>query len=104
MTRNYCTNCEDYTSHAQALDHWKKPGLRCEECGHFNWERPEPARAPTLTMDPGRFRALKKAYQQAVKDGAESFQPAFCPAPLLTSYAKYLIEYLEPIFGQKETP
>lgn len=56
-----------------------------------------------MQMDPTRFRALKKAYAQAVKDGAESFQPHFCPAPLLTSYAKYLIEYLEPIFGERKS-
>jgi hypothetical protein len=56
-----------------------------------------------IQFDPARFRALKKAYAKAVSEGAESFQTAFCPGPLLTSYAKYLIEYLEPIFGERNT-
>lgn len=37
--------------------------------------------------------ALKKAYEQAVKDKKEQFN--FNSHPLLVSYAKYVIEYLE---------
>lgn len=57
--------------------------------------------ADTINFTSERFRSLKKAHAQAVKEGAESFTLDFAPGPLVTSYAKYLIEYLEPIFGQK---
>jgi len=39
------------------------------------------------------FQAFKKAYEQAVKDGAKVF--TFERQDVLTDYAKYLIEYLE---------
>jgi len=50
---------------------------------------------------PERLRALKKAYAQAVKDGSETFSLDFVSGPLLTSFAKYLIEYLETLYGRK---
>lgn len=57
---------------------------------------------PSMQFDPARFRELKRLYKKAVSEGAESFHPSFCPGPLLTSYAKYLIEYLEPILGERK--
>lgn len=35
-TKNYCTNCQEVTGHVVAQDYFKKPGLRCEVCEHFN--------------------------------------------------------------------
>lgn len=41
---------------------------------------------------------LKKAYKEAVEKGKEQFQIG--GKVLLTSYAKYLIEYLDTVAGQ----
>lgn len=46
-----------------------------------------------LYISPGSFRELKALYAKAVEEGAESFE--FQGKTLLTSYAKYLIQYLE---------
>lgn len=54
-----------------------------------------------LQLSPEDFKALKNAYVKAVSEGAESFHPPGFPGPLLTSYAKYLIEYVSPFFGEK---
>lgn len=53
----------------------------------------------TLNLDQSRLLDLKIAYHKAVSEGLESFHPDFCPGPLLTSYAKYLIEYGETVLG-----
>lgn len=42
--------------------------------------------------DPKRRRALKRAYDKAVKDGSETF--TFMSREILTRYAHYLLEYL----------
>lgn len=44
-------------------------------------------------ITPDEIRALKVAYEKAVKDGREEF--IYKGHTLLTDYAKYLIEYLE---------
>lgn len=49
-----------------------------------------------------QFQALKKAYAEAVKEQAETFKLPFLPGPLLTAYAKYMIEYLEPKFERAD--
>jgi len=56
-----------------------------------------------VAMIPRDLEKLKVAYEEAVKSGAESFVFTFKNEPggreLLTSYAKYLIEYLESRFS-----
>lgn len=50
------------------------------------------------TFDPIELKKLKIAYNKAVEDNRDEF--AFGDQMLLTSYAKYLIEYLELKFGK----
>lgn len=57
----------------------------------------------TVNFTPERLQALKDAYMQAVKEGAKEFRLPFCDGPILIDYAKYLIEYLDPILGKKGT-
>ena len=45
------------------------------------------------------LKELKRKYAEAMKSGSESFE--FRGHPLLVSYAKYLIEYLEIQFKTK---
>ena len=45
------------------------------------------------------LKELKRKYAEAMKSGSESFE--FRGHPLLVSYAKYLIEYLEIQFQTK---
>lgn len=47
----------------------------------------------TINFDKHLLAKLKEAYDIAVKEGKESF--VFEGHELLTSYAKYLIEYLK---------
>lgn len=47
------------------------------------------------TFDKNKYQELKHAYESAVKDNKESF--VFYTETLLTSYAKYLLEYLKPL-------
>jgi hypothetical protein len=49
----------------------------------------------TTTFDKSKYQELKHAYESAVKDNKESF--VFYSETLLTSYAKYLLEYLKPL-------
>jgi hypothetical protein len=41
----------------------------------------------------GEYPAIKRLYDKAVKEGKEVFQYDGCD--ILTSYAKYLLEYME---------
>lgn len=50
----------------------------------------------TISVDLSTFTRLKKEYQNAVDNSKEIF--VFDDNELLTSYAKYLIEYLTPMF------
>ena len=50
----------------------------------------------TISVDLSTFTRLKKEYQNAVDNSKEIF--VFDGNELLTSYAKYLIEYLTPMF------
>lgn len=52
----------------------------------------------TMTFTPDKVKALRKAYAMAVETEAESF--IFDGRELLTSYAKYLLEYLDMQFGK----
>ncbi len=54
-----------------------------------------------LEFDQKGFLSLKKEYQQAVSEGKDQFALPDGTI-LLTSYAKYLIEYLSPHFGKGE--
>ena len=45
-----------------------------------------------------RYAELKFAYMKAMQSKAESFTLSFLPGPLLTLYARYLIEYLKERF------
>ena len=52
---------------------------------------------PQITFTPEKFAALRRAYQHAVETERESFE--FEGHELLTSYAKYLLEYLSTRFA-----
>jgi hypothetical protein len=52
-----------------------------------------------ISFNPTNFKELKRLYFQAVKEGKESFM--FEGHEVLTSYAKYLIEYLSSRFDTK---
>ena len=43
--------------------------------------------------------ALRKEYEAAVERGDESFE--FRDVPLLTDYAKYLLEFLDDVYQRK---
>lgn len=47
----------------------------------------------TIEFTPAKLRSLKAAYKKALANGVEHF--TFEDKPLLVSYAKYLIEYLD---------
>lgn len=48
-----------------------------------------------ITWTPERLAALKEAHARALERRQDSFTLEFCPTPLVTDYAKYLIEFLE---------
>jgi hypothetical protein len=50
----------------------------------------------TLSVDKSTFLRLKNEYKNAVRDSKDTF--IFDGNELLTNYAKYLIEYLTPMF------
>jgi hypothetical protein len=50
----------------------------------------------TISVDKSTFLRLKKEYQNAVNTSKNTFM--FDGNELLTDYAKYLIEYLTPMF------
>jgi hypothetical protein len=50
----------------------------------------------SIHFDEVKFHAFKKAYDKAVKDGAEVFM--FEEKEVLPAYAKYVIQYLEQQF------
>ena len=50
----------------------------------------------TMSVDSSTFLRLKKEYQNAVVNSKNTF--IFDGNELLTDYAKYLIEYLTPMF------
>ena len=50
----------------------------------------------TMSVDSSTFSRLKKEYQNAVANSNDTF--IFDGNELLTAYAKYLIEYLTPMF------
>ena len=51
----------------------------------------------TISVDKSTFTRLKKEYKTAVQSSKDIF--IFDGNELLTSYAKYLIEYLTPMFN-----
>lgn len=56
-------------------------------------------RTKVVQFTPESLKALKRAYNKAVKDGQDRF--TFNGQPLLVSYAKYLIEFLEAAFKER---
>lgn len=46
-----------------------------------------------ITCDKPTRTALNRAYQRALKEGKDEF--SFFGQPLLTKYAKYLLEYID---------
>jgi hypothetical protein len=54
----------------------------------------------TITVSEADLKTLKMDYRKALDSGAESFR--FKGKEVLTSYAKYMIEYLEGEFGKKK--
>jgi hypothetical protein len=55
--------------------------------------------AGELRVTPELYRRLKARYKQAVDAGEDSF--TLDGHEFLTNYAKYLLEYLAPKFGDK---
>lgn len=53
-----------------------------------------------IQIDKKDFEVLKNLYQEALSQGENSF--IFMGKPVLTSYAKYLIQYLEEIFKNRK--
>lgn len=49
-----------------------------------------------ISIDKSRYTELKSLYAKAVTDKADSFK--FMGESILTSYAKYVLEYLKPKF------
>ena len=49
-----------------------------------------------------QYRSLKRAYKKAVEDGEEQF--TFEGVPLLVTFTKYLLEYLEDIRKSRNLP
>jgi len=56
------------------------------------------AQQEMISFDKEKLKMLKKDYQSAVDNNAESF--VFDGHELLVSYAKYMIEYLEGQLGE----
>ena len=56
--------------------------------------------AGTISFDLPTYQRLKKEYQRSVDNNVEIF--VFDGHELLTSYAKYMIEYLTTKFNQKD--
>lgn len=56
---------------------------------------------PPTTVTVEDLKPLKKAYDQAVKDGKDYF--VYKGTELVTSYAKYLLEYLQTLKDGKRT-
>jgi hypothetical protein len=53
----------------------------------------------TIEVTKEHFDALKCAYEDAVKNNKDQFEmPGYPGQMVLTTYAKYMIEYLEPKF------
>lgn len=50
----------------------------------------------TITFTHARYESLKKAYNKAVADNADSF--VWEGYEMVTKYAQYLIEFLQPKF------
>lgn len=55
---------------------------------------------PSTIFDRPRLERLKQAYAKALRDDAAEF--TFEGIQLVTSYAKYLIEYLETRLGESK--
>jgi hypothetical protein len=53
-----------------------------------------------MTFDHARYLRLRKAYNAAVAEGAETFE--FDGAEFYTPYAFYLLEYLRGVLRTKE--
>jgi hypothetical protein len=51
----------------------------------------------TINFDLGKYKKFKKAYNDAVKANQDTFN--FDGQEVLTKYAKYVLQYLEPKFG-----
>ena len=55
----------------------------------------------TIEVTKDQFDMLKSAYNEAVKNNQEQFEmPGYPGQMVLTTYAKYMIEYLEPKFNR----
>lgn len=54
-----------------------------------------------VAFDTDKYHRLKKAYNQAVADKKSSF--LFQENEFVTSYAKYVLEYLKPQFENEST-
>lgn len=56
-------------------------------------------------FNPKQLDVLKEHYNKALEDGEEIFSlPSNPDTPILVSYAKYLIEYLEGIVKRQTPP
>lgn len=56
----------------------------------------DPSDGGHIEFDKAKYQALRKAYDKAIKDKADSFM--FENKEIVTNYAKYLLEYLKTIF------
>lgn len=58
-----------------------------------------------IDFTPQKIKRFKRLYEKALKDQQESFY--FEGKEVLTTYAKYIVEYVEPVFNpglNKESP
>ncbi len=53
-----------------------------------------------ISFDKRKLKELKNLYNKAIKENKESF--TYNGDEYLTSYAKYLIEYLETVFNKNK--
>lgn len=53
-----------------------------------------------IEVNTGNYKAIKKLFDKAVRDGKESF--VYDGLELVTAYAKYLLEYMETILKIKK--
>ena len=81
----------------KAIDDFKLESKGYKKLKEFkeNDGTPEPQKSVTFT--PEKLKELKKIYASTIKDGKSQF--TFEGQELLVSYAKYLIQHLENVFG-----
>lgn len=75
----------------------KPVGMNRKKIGRIQVDR-----SGVMEFTPAKLKAFKKEYEKARRDSKEQF--GFEGGVFVTTYAKYVIEYLEGIWGKNEQP